>query len=424
MARFTLPYSRTRLDLEVPDAGLTGVLESRVNAYTPPGPPEILVERAFDVPIGSPRLETLVSGARRITIITSDHTRPVPSRLTLPVWLRRIRKGRPDAEISILVATGCHRATTTEEQTRWFGEDLVRNERIVIHDSRDDAALVRVGTLPSGGELWLNRLAVETDLLLAEGFIEPHFFAGFSGGRKSVLPGVAGYRTVLANHCAAFIDSPSARTGILENNPIHADMVSASRQARLAFIMNVVLDADKRIIHAVAGHPETAHARGCEFLQGLCRVPRIPADIAVTTNGGFPLDQNIYQAVKGMTAAEAVCNEGGVIVMVAACEDGHGGRSFYERMANARSPREVLNQTSLVPMDKTAPDQWEYQILARILSRFTVILVTDRCDRSLVESMHMKHAATIGEAMDAAFRIKGCDARVTVIPDGVGVIVT
>jgi nickel-dependent lactate racemase len=334
-----------------------------------------------------------------------------------------MRGTNPSIDITQLVSTGFHRATTRQELADKFGPEIADREKVVVHDSRDVSGLVRLGSLPSGGELWLNRLAMDTDLLVAEGFIEPHFFAGFSGGRKSILPGIAGYRTVLANHCAAFIADPRARTGVLEANPIHIDMLAAAERVNLAFICNVVLNTDKRVIRAFAGHREKAHDAGCNFLRTLAQVKAVDADIAVTSNGGYPLDQNVYQAVKGMTAAEATCREGGVIVMAASCSDGHGGRSFYDGLANASGPREILDRVGSVAMEDTAPDQWEFQILARILDRFDVVLVSDRIDPAMVRAMHMEHAATLPEALDRAFAIKGRDAKVAVIPDGVSVIV-
>ncbi|MDX9791958.1 MAG: nickel-dependent lactate racemase, partial [Kiritimatiellia bacterium] len=374
-------------------------------------------------PIGSTPLEALAAGRATATIITSDHTRPVPSRITLPLLLERLRRGNPAIDIRILVATGCHRATTPDEMREKFGEEIVRRETFLMHDCTDTASLRQLARLPSGGELWLNRAALDTDLLVAEGFIEPHFFAGFSGGRKSVLPGIAGRATVLANHCAAFIADPRARAGSLDDNPIHRDMLFAARQARLAFILNVTINADKSIRAAFAGHPEEAHAAGCRHLSSEVTVPRMPADIVITGNGGYPLDQNIYQAVKGMTAAEACCKPGGTLIMVAGCCDGAGGEHFFRALADMKNPRELLAQIQRVPQDQTAPDQWEVQILARILAKHRVILVSDVCDSAVIRSMGMDAAASLPEAIDIARRAASTEARVTVIPDGVSVIV-
>lgn len=423
MAKIKIPYSNRLLEVEIPDQNLVGILESKAHTYHASGSQEEIVNKALDHPSGSATLEELVQGRKNMVIITSDHTRPVPSKVTMPILLKRIRKANPDIDIKILIATGFHRPDTAEELIHKFGQEIADHEVIINHLSEDENSVVRVGTLPSGGELWLNKLAMETELLISEGFIEPHFFAGFSGGRKSVLPGVASAKTVMANHCSEFIASEYARTGVIYNNPIHKDMLYAARQAKLAFILNVVIDSEKNIINAFAGDSEQAHAEGCKFVMDLASVKAVKADIAITSNGGYPLDQNVYQSVKGMTAAEAVCKEGGVIIMVSACNDGHGGKSFYENMANAKSPEEVLNRVMKTGRNETIPDQWEFQILARILKKHTVILVSDLCDPEMIKKMHMQHAYTFEEALKRAFEIKGSDADITVIPDGVGVVV-
>ncbi len=423
MAKIKLPYHKRAVEIEIDDKNLAGILESRAEEYRASMTQQELVEAALDSPIGSETLEELVKGKESMVIITSDHTRPVPSRVTMPILLRRIRGANPGIDIKILIATGFHRATTREELVHKFGVEIVEKENIIVHDAFDDSAMVKLGTLPSGGELIINRLAVDADLLIAEGFIEAHFFAGFSGGRKSVLPGIASAATVMANHCGEFIASPNARTGVLKDNPIHRDMLYAAEQAKLAFILNVVINSDKKVIKAFAGHREKAHAKGCEFVTDLSKVDMIPADIAVSTNGGYPLDQNLYQSVKGMTAAEATCREGGVIIMVSACNDGHGGQSFYDNLAQAESPRALLDRIAKVPRNETVPDQWEFQILARMLDRYTVIMVTDMCDPQMIKDMHMQHAFTFEEALERAYGIMGRDAKVAVIPDGVSVIV-
>ena len=357
-----------------------------------------------------------------MVIISSDHTRPVPSRVTMPIILRRIRKANPDIKITILIATGFHRPTTRQELIDRYGEEIVANENIVIHRSHDDE-MADLGTLPSGGKLLVNKVAIDTDLLIAEGFIEAHFFAGFSGGRKAILPGIASATTVMANHCSEFIASPHARTGILENNPIHRDMLYAAAQAKLAFILNVVIDAKKQVIAAFAGDSEKAHVKGCEFVLNMSQVKKNPTDIVITTNGGYPLDQNIYQAVKGMTAAEANCKAGGVIIMVAGLSDGHGGESFCKMVTEAQSPKSLLEEFSHIPRNETKPDQWEAQILCRILSKYKVIMVTDMCAPEMIIGMHMEHAKNFDAALSRAFEIKGENATVSIIPDGVSVIV-
>ena len=380
------------------------------------------VERALDAPFGSPHLGELARGKRRAVVILSDHTRPVPSRLIVPPMLERLRRGNPSIDITLLVATGCHRAPRRDELAEKLSSEVVERERIVVHDARDASSMVDLGLLPSGGRLLVNRLAAEADLLVSEGFIEPHFFAGFSGGRKSVLPGIAARETVLANHCAAFIADPHARTGVLDGNPVHRDMVFAAEKARLAFVANVVLGPDKRVVRAFAGAERAAHEAGCAFLGAHCRVEVPEADIVVTSNGGHPLDQNIYQAVKGMTAGEAVCREGGVIVMCAACGDGHGGEAFFRMLSGASSPAALMERILAVPADRTEPDQWQAQILARVLCKCRVILVTRDCNLSVVRAMGMDAVPDLDDAIAMATDIVGPRSGIAVIPDGVSVM--
>ncbi|MDU6249740.1 MAG: nickel-dependent lactate racemase, partial [Paeniclostridium sordellii] len=399
------------------------VLQSKAHDFKTTLSESEIVKKALENPIESKTLEELVKDKKDVVIITSDHTRPVPSRITLPIILNKIRNSNPDIDIKIIISTGCHRPSTREELVYKMGEEIVDKENIIMHFANDEESMVKVGKLPSGGDLIVNKAIMETDLLIAEGFIEPHFFAGFSGGRKSVLPGVASVKTIMYNHCSEFIDSPYARTGNLKNNPIHEDMLQAAKSVNLAFILNVAIDKDKKVIGAFAGNLEKAHEAGCEFVTKLSKVDSVDADIVVSTNGGYPLDQNIYQTVKGMTAAEATCKENGVIIMVSACNDGHGGQSFYDSVASASSPTEILEKVRKIPKSETIPDQWEFQILARILEKFTVIMVTDLCDPQMIKNMHMKHASSFEEALQMAFDIKGKDAKVAVIPDGVSVIV-
>lgn len=418
-----LPYDQTELTASIATENLAGILSSRQGSFEPETGGSQLVERSLDNPIGSSSLEALAKEKKNIVIISSDHTRPVPSHIIMPILLRRLRSVAPDARIRILVATGFHRASTQEELIAKYGREIATHEEIVMHVAADDSAMTKIGRLPSGGECLINKVAVEADLLLAEGFIEAHFFAGFSGGRKAVLPGVSSYKTIQANHSGEFIASANCHTGNLAGNSIHEDMVYAARAAKLAFIVNVVLDEKKQIIGSFAGDVEKAHLSGCEFVNSLARVQKVPCDIAITTNGGYPLDQNIYQAVKGMTAAEATLEDGGVIIMVAGCRDGHGGQAFYENIAKAESPRAFLEQALRTPRLETIPEQWTSQILARILVHHPVILVSDLVDPALARGLHMQLVKSVDEALNLAYQLKGKTARIAVIPDGLSVIV-
>ncbi len=417
------PYGKGKMKGEINADELSSVLVSSIDEYKAEYGENELVKMALDAPIGSAKLSELSKGKKNVVIIACDHTRPVPSKVIIPHMLEEIRKGSPDAKITILIATGCHRGTTKEELVAKFGEDIVEKENIYIHDCDEREKLVNIGTLPSGGECEVNSIAVEADLLLAEGFIEPHLFAGYSGGRKSVLPGVSGRKTVLANHCSEFINSPFSRTGILENNPIHEDMLWAAKRAGLVFIVNVVLNADKKVIYAVAGDLEQAHKKGTEFLSGLCGVKADPADIAITTNGGYPLDQNVYQAVKGMTAAEATVKDGGVIIMLAESSDGYGGEDLYNQLTGERDTTKIMEGFLKRSRNNTLPDQWQSQILVRILMKASVIYVS-QIDDAEVEKMHMIPAHSVEDGIAKAKAILKMEKpKIVAIPDGISVVV-
>ena len=416
-----IPSGRGRQTLEIDEGRLRACL---VPAHAPAEKDEAaIIGDALMHPVASPRLKDIAAGKRKITLITSDHTRPLPSALTLPPYIAEIRKGSPSAEITVLVATGLHRKPTPDEMKAKFGDLLSSGLRFVIHDADDEANLAYLGLLPSGGELWLNRLVTEADLVISEGFVEPHFFAGFSGGRKSVLPGVAGRKTVLYNHNAGFIASDMARQGVLRGNPIHIDMEYAAGKAGLRFILNVLLDIDKRVIAAYAGDPVKAHAKAAEKCLEATRVPAVPADIVVTSNGGYPLDQNIYQCVKGLTAAERCVREGGVIIMCASLGDGSGGDAFYHWFKDRKDARQVLDDIAGIPAGDTRPDQWQAQILARVMLKARCIFVSDEANRQTLNDMHLGWAPDVNAALNEAYGIAGRGASVTVIPDGVGVIV-
>ncbi len=421
--KIVLPYGTQGLACRLPKERVQCVLESKLQAYRPCAAPGTLVREALDNPIAALPLCELARGRRKAVIIASDHTRPVPSKLLMPPILAEIRRGNPDADITILIATGCHRGMTRREITAKFGPEIAENETIVVHD----CALtnpVDLGTLPSGGRCLVNPLVAEADLLLSEGFIEPHFFAGFSGGRKSVLPGIASRETVLYNHCAEFIAHPNARAGILTGNPIHEDMLWAAGKANLAFIVNVILNADKEVVHVVAGDAAAAHETGCAFLMRYCGVKAPPADIVIATNGGYPLDQNIYQAAKGICTAEAAVKPGGVIIMLARSEDGHGGEHYYRQFKENQNLAALMERLMACAKSMTQPDQWQTQIQIRALQKASVVYVSE-ADEQLVQDMHMIPAKTVEEALRVADAILGHDhGTITVIPDAVSVIFT
>ena len=261
-------------------------------------------------------------------------------------------------------------------------------------------------------------------ILIAEGFIEPHFFAGFSGGRKSILPGVASRKTIMYNHAACNIHDPHSISGILEGNPVHEDMLFAAKASGIRFILNVILNQNKEIIGAVAGDIDTAHKAGVAFLSSMCRRKPVFSDIVITSNGGYPLDQNIYQSVKGMTTAAASCKKGGIIIMLSSCCDGRGGQDFFQTFAREPDTKKILDGILSRAQTKTIPDQWQSQIFCQILLDHTVILVSD-APREMVESLHLIYSNSLSDAFCQAIEIlHKPEPSITLIPDGVSVILT
>ena len=416
-----IPYYTSTLNLHVDEENLKAVLTAKMHGFHAEKTQEQLVLDALEHPVGSPRLRELAKDKQKIVIVTSDHTRAVPSKITLPLLLKEIRSGNPQADITILIATGLHRPTTEEEQRRMFGDDIVDHEKIAINNAFDPEQFVELCTLPSGAVFQVNKLAAQCDLLVTEGFVEPHFFAGFSGGRKSILPGVCSERTVNENHSYKAVSHPRSNSGMLKDNPIHADMLCAAKAVNVQFIFNVALDGEKKIVAAWAGDLEKAHEAGVAFIRQWSQCPVVTGDIVVTSNGGYPLDQNLYQSPKAMATAEACAGEDGVIIMCCSCCDGMGGAHFGEILQRG-TPDEIDRYLSEIPPQKTIPEQWCAQVCVRVLRKHQVILVTTFLDHDEVRRANMIPASTPDEALEIAYRLKGEHASVVVIPDGVSVL--
>lgn len=422
MAIYKIPYGRGYQVIKIDDERVVDLVEPKIVSSTTIKSKDIVIE-SLSNPIKSAELRDISKGKGKVLLITSDHTRPMPSKVTIPILLEEIRAGNKNAEIVILIATGCHRATNRQEMIAKFGTDIVTKEKIINHDSSNISQLVFKGYLPSGNELWLNAYIDWADLIISEGVIEPHFFSGFSGGRKSILPGIAGESTIFQNHCAEFIAHKSSRTGIINNNPVHEDMLIAAEKAKLKFILNVILDKNKNIIHAFAGDYKAAHELGCKVILDKFMCPVSKADIVITSNEGYPLDQNIYQAVKGMTAAESCVNPGGVIIIASFGCDGHGGEDFFNWLSNNSSPQAIWDKIISIKRNETGRDQWQAQILARVLVKSKVIFVTNPNNRYLVENMHMTYANNLQQAFHIAESLMGEKSSVSIIPYGVSTII-
>ena len=410
-------YGQGTKELCLPEQFPCQVIEPRENPVT--DSPENILRSALENPIGGADIRELTKSAKKILLITNDNTRPMPSRLTIPALIGAFSRPEDSYDITILIATGLHRMMTDAEIRAQLGEEVAEAYRVVVHSATDHTSLARFGLLSSGRELFLNRLVAESDLVIAEGFIEPHFYAGFSGGRKSILPGVAGADNILENHSPEKIAHPHTRQANMMGNPVHDECVEAARMAGLRFILNVALGREKQIIAAFAGHPEEAHQTGCRFVEQQMSVDVVQTDIVVTSNHGYPLDRNLYQVVKGIDTAAKVARAGGVIIMAAECIDGIGHDHLKNLILSCASAQELYEKMFAPP---AAIDKWMAQILARALVEHTIILVTDGIGKQDVERMFFTYAANLDEALAKAFSLVGKNASLSVMPEGPVVI--
>jgi lactate racemase len=324
---------------------------------------------------------------------------------------------RPE-DVTVLVATGTHRGNDPAELEAMFGRETLDRVRVLNHDARDDATLEWLGTYGAGVPVWLKREWVQADVRITTGFVEPHFFAGFSGGPKMVAPGLAGLETVLTLHDAARIGSPEARWGVLEGNPVHDDVRAVAAGTGVDFALDVVLNRDQAIVQAFGGSLFPMHAAAVETARAVSMRPVDGLfDVVVTTNSGFPLDQNLYQAVKGMSAAAQVVRPGGLIVCAAECRDGfpsHG--SYQEVLSSADSPEALLAEIS--GRARTVPDQWQVQVQAKIQALARVVVKTDHLSPEQLAAAHLGHTDDVAATVRAALAEAGPDARVCVLPEG------
>ena len=361
--RVDLAYGRNGLSIKVPAAAQV-VLPRHVNGVDD----EVAaIEAAVATPTASPPLAELAAGKRRVVVTHSDITRATPNDRILPVLLQTLEAaGVARGNITLINALGTHRPQTEAELRQMLGSGVFDRYRCQQHDAWDDAELVAAGTTSRGNSIRLNRTVMDADLVIFTGFIEPHFFAGFSGGPKGALPALAGNESVLTNHGYTMIGDPRATWGITDGNPIWEEMREAAALIDPLFLLNVTLNVEGRITGVFAGDVVAAHQHGCAFVRDSAMVAiEEPFDAVVTTNSGYPLDQNLYQTVKGMQAARGIVRAGGAIVMAAECSDGLPSHGRYaELLANAGSPDAILEM--LRQPGFSAQDQWQVQIQAQI----------------------------------------------------------
>jgi len=413
--RVQLAYGREGLWIELPDGLHIEVVEPRFVPGLPDEREAIL--RALRDPIGSPPLKELVRPDDTVAIVFSDITRPMPNARVLPVLLMELSHV-PRSHIVLINALGTHRPQTEGELVEMLGQEVVENYRVVQHDCRDKKNLVYLGESSFGHPIWVNRIYMECSVKILTGFIEPHFFAGFSGGPKAVLPGIAGEKTILWNHGAEMVGHPNATWGVTEGNPIWEEMREVAVKTEPTFLLNVAINRKKEITGVFAGDVWKAHAAGVEFVRKVAMVPvDEPFDIVITSNSGYPLDINLYQAVKGMSAAAQVVREGGSIIIAAECRDGIPNHGEYKNILKmAKSPQELLERI-------TAPgflvqDQWEAQVQALVQLKADVYVKSTYLTDEQIRGAMLQPCHNVEETVEQLCKRCGPEARICVLPEG------
>ncbi|WP_329082373.1 MULTISPECIES: nickel-dependent lactate racemase [unclassified Streptosporangium] len=410
-----LAYGETGLTVELPDTATTVV--TPVHHAAAPDQTGVL-RAALRDPVSGPPLRERVRPGQTVAISACDITRPQPRHLMIPAILDELDGVIDLDDVTILVATGTHRGNTEAELRAMFGDTVVDSVRIVNHDARDPGSLTYLGRFGKDVPVWLNTAWVEADVRITTGFVEPHFFAGFSGGPKLVAPGLAALETVLTLHDAARIGDSRATWGVIEGNPVHDDVRAIAEGTGVTFALDVILNRDKDIAAAFGGDILPMHAAATAAARRVAmRRVEAPFDVVVTTNSGYPLDQNLYQSVKGMSAAFQVVRPGGVIVCAAECRDGfpdHG--SYREVLASASSPRALLDAIAARPV--TVPDQWQVQIQARVQAGARVVMHTSYLSDADLATAHLEQTGDIAATVTEALAAAGPGARVCVLPEG------
>ncbi len=407
-----LAYGDGRLEIDLPD-GAT-VISPREQCGL--ADEEGSFRAALEEPIGTGPLRERVGEGGRVCIVFTDITRATPNERIIPWLLDYLHGcGVTREQITLLNALGTHRPNTREELSTLLTPRVVEEYRVLNHEPENPAELVSVGTTGSGAPALLNRHLMEADVRIVTGFIEPHFFAGFSGGPKGIMPGVAGMETVIANHGRKNIASPSAAFGITEGNPLWEEMREIALRAGPSFLVNVTLNERRDITGVFAGDLIAAHKVGIEFVRKSAMQPVDGLfDIVITTNSGYPLDQNLYQAVKGMSAAARIVKKGGAIIIAAECRAGiPDGSPFHQLLSRARDPEDML---ALIA-GETFPEQWQSQIQA-LIQRKADIHIHSSIPAAAIRAAHLIPASDI--ASTVAVLQGGCDKvlRIAVLPQG------
>ncbi|HEY60885.1 MAG TPA: nickel-dependent lactate racemase [Anaerolineae bacterium] len=410
-----MPYGKKNLKVSLSDSFCISIIKP---SFVPAIPkPRTAIRKALKTPINSPALSELIQPDDRVGIVFSDITRPVPNWLILPEILAEIGYV-PKQNILLFNALGTHRKNSQQELRYMLGDWIVDNYRIIQNDSSDQSTQMYLGKTCFGHDILINRELLNCDIKILTGFIEPHFFAGFSGGAKTLMPGMAGSNTIFGNHNAKMIAHPKATWLVTEGNPIFEEIREIGDKVENLFLLNVTQNINKGITGVFSGEVREAHARGCNFVKEIAMVPvQSPFDIVITTNSGYPLDINLYQSVKGMSAAAKVVKRGGAIVMAAACQDGIPDHGLYGNLLRSNAtPGDLLE--SIMSSPEVKQDQWQAQIQALIQQKADVYLFSDGLSEDQISSALLKPVKNLEACVEFLVNKLGPDAKIGILIEG------
>jgi nickel-dependent lactate racemase len=413
--KIKLDYGKTGLDIKLPDSLNVDVVEPKYREGLPDQ--ALAIEDALRRPIDSKPLRDLVGQTDTVGIVFNDITRPTPYKIILPVLLRELGN-IPDERILLFNATGTHRANTQAELREMLGDEILKRYTIIQNDARDRPSHQFVGTTKSGNEIWLHKEYLDCDTRILTGFIEPHIFAGFSGGGKAAMPGLALLETVLRNHSVSNIDNPKATWGVTSGNPIYEEIRQAASLAPPSFLLNVALNRTKEITAVFAGDFYKAHEQGCAYVKknAMAAVEK-PYDIVITSNSGYPLDLNVYQSIKGMSAAAQIVRKGGGIIVVADCWDGIPDHGEYGKfLSEADSYESLLRMVH--QKDFFRHDMWQAQLHGLILQKADIYFHSHNLTDEQIKRALLKPCSKVEETVDELLNKYGRDASICILPEG------
>lgn len=407
-----LPYGKSEICVRIPTRNFLGSIEPAEKQGVLDARAEI--ERALREPIGSKPLSAIVKPEHKVAIVVDDATRPAPSDLMVPPLLDELNvAGVKGENVTVIFGCGTHRAVTREEAVRLLGEDVLNRVKVISHDCRAEDLVYLGKTGKHGTKVYLNRIFAEADVKILTGDVCFHYYAGYGGGRKSVLPAVTGGETIKHNH--AMLLHPEAKTGVLEGNPVHEDMVEAAKLAKVDFIVNVVINSEGEIVKAFAGDLEQAFYEGVKLVDEMYRVQvDRKADIVVVSPGGHPADVNLFQAYKGVDNALEVVKRGGVIILVAECPEGHGNQVFYDWMVKFKDLKAVEREIKR----RFVLGGHKAYYLMKALRKVQIILVSSMPDYYASNVFRLKTARAVNDALNEAFSITGKKVKIWAMPYG------